>query len=70
MRAYDSINGYLNNETTILKSIADLRHSLIVLMIGGVFGDIRNCFVPFDISSETESNISSTRWRSVSDFKK
>ena len=28
-----------------------------------------NCSVPFGISSETEPNISSTRWRSVSDQK-
>lgn len=34
-----------------------------------VFSVIRNCSVPFGISSETEPNISSTRWRSVSDQK-
>lgn len=37
--------------------------------IGSVFSVIRNCSVPFGISSETEPNISSTRWRSVSDQK-
>lgn len=30
---------------------------------------IRNCSVPYGISSETEPNISSTRWRSVADQK-
>ncbi|WP_262494095.1 linear amide C-N hydrolase [Massilibacteroides vaginae] len=34
-----------------------------------VFSVIRNCSVPFGISSETEPNISSTRWRAVSDHK-
>lgn len=34
-----------------------------------VFSVIRNCSVPFGISSETEPNISSTRWRSVADQK-
>lgn len=34
-----------------------------------VFSVIRNCSVPFGISSESEPNISSTRWRSVSDHK-
>jgi len=33
------------------------------------FSVIRNCSVPFGISSPTEPNISSTRWRSVSDQK-
>ncbi len=37
--------------------------------IACVFSVIRNCSVPFGISSETEPNISSTRWRSVSDQK-
>lgn len=37
--------------------------------IASVFSVIRNCSVPFGISSETEPNISSTRWRSVSDQK-
>lgn len=32
-----------------------------------VFSVIRNCSVPFGISSETEPNISSTRWRTVAD---
>ena len=34
-----------------------------------MFGVIRNCSVPLGISSETEPNISSTRWRTVSDQK-
>ncbi|MCC9074450.1 linear amide C-N hydrolase [Flavobacterium sp. F-65] len=37
--------------------------------IASVFSVIRNCSVPFGISSETEPNISSTRWRTVSDQK-
>ncbi len=37
--------------------------------VASVFSVIRNCSVPFGISSETEPNISSTRWRSVSDHK-
>lgn len=37
------------------------------LLAPSVFSVIRNCSVPFGISSETEPNISSTRWRSVSD---
>lgn len=37
--------------------------------IASVFSVIRNASVPFGISSETEPNISSTRWRSVSDHK-
>ncbi len=37
--------------------------------IASVFGVIRNCSVPLGISSETEPNISSTRWRTVSDQK-
>jgi penicillin V acylase-like amidase (Ntn superfamily) len=43
---------------------ADIRTS-----IASVFSVIRNCSVPFGISSETEPNISSTRWRSVADQK-
>ncbi|MBL1408846.1 linear amide C-N hydrolase [Sphingobacterium faecale] len=35
--------------------------------VASVFSVIRNCSVPFGISSETEPNISSTRWRSVAD---
>jgi penicillin V acylase-like amidase (Ntn superfamily) len=34
-----------------------------------VFGVIRNCSVPLGISSVTEPNISSTRWRTVADQK-
>lgn len=37
--------------------------------VASVFSVIRNCSVPFGISSPTEPNISSTRWRSVSDQK-
>ena len=37
--------------------------------LASVFSIIRNCSVPFGITSEQESNISSTRWRSVSDQK-
>jgi len=37
--------------------------------VASVFSVIRNCSVPFGISSEQEPNISSTRWRSVSDQK-
>jgi len=37
--------------------------------IASVFGVIRNCSVPLGISSPTEPNISSTRWRTVSDQK-
>lgn len=37
--------------------------------LASIFGVIRNCSVPFGISSPTEPNISSTRWRTVSDQK-
>lgn len=37
--------------------------------IPSVFGVIRNCSVPLGISSPTEPNISSTRWRTVADQK-
>lgn len=37
--------------------------------VASVFSVIRNCSVPLGISSETEPNISSTRWRSVADQK-
>lgn len=43
---------------------ADVRTS-----VASVFSVIRNCSVPFGISSEAEPNISSTRWRSVVDQK-
>ena len=39
------------------------------IAVASVFSVIRNASVPFGISSETEPNISSTRWRSVSDHK-
>ncbi len=41
----------------------------VTTSIASVFSVIRNCSVPFGISSETEPNISSTRWRSVADHK-
>ena len=41
----------------------------IRIAVASVFSVIRNCSVPFGISSETEPNISSTRWRSVADQK-
>jgi len=37
--------------------------------IASVFGVIRNCSVPLGISSATEPNIASTRWRTVADQK-
>jgi len=37
--------------------------------VASAFSVIRNCSVPFGISSKDEPNISSTRWRSVSDHK-
>lgn len=39
------------------------------MAIASVFGGIRNCSVPLGISSPTEPNISSTRWRTVADQK-
>ncbi|MBE9602333.1 linear amide C-N hydrolase [Pedobacter sp. MC2016-24] len=39
------------------------------IAVASVFSVIRNCSVPFGISSEAEPNISSTRWRSVADHK-
>ncbi len=41
----------------------------IKIAIPSVFSVIRNCSVPFGIASETEPNISSTRWRTVADQK-
>ncbi|NLA52115.1 MAG: linear amide C-N hydrolase [Alcaligenaceae bacterium] len=43
---------------------APIRESL-----ASMFGVIRNASVPYGISSETEPNISSTRWRTVTDHK-
>jgi choloylglycine hydrolase len=40
-----------------------------IIAVAGVFSVIRNCSVPFGISSKEEPNISSTRWRTVSDQK-
>ncbi|UMQ43706.1 linear amide C-N hydrolase [Chryseobacterium sp. Y16C] len=37
--------------------------------VASVFSVIRNCSVPYGITTENEPNISSTRWRSVSDQK-
>lgn len=39
------------------------------IAVASVFSVIRNCSVPFGISSKEEPNISSTRWRSVADHK-
>ncbi|MDO9529658.1 MAG: linear amide C-N hydrolase [Syntrophales bacterium] len=39
------------------------------IAVASVFSVIRNCSVPFGISSKDEPNISSTRWRTVSDQK-
>ncbi len=39
------------------------------IAISSVFSVIRNCSVPLGISSPTEPNISSTRWRTVADQK-
>lgn len=39
------------------------------IAIPSVFSVIRNCSVPLGISSETEPNISSTKWRTVADQK-
>ncbi len=39
------------------------------IAVAGAFSVIRNCSVPFGISTKDEPNISSTRWRSVSDQK-
>jgi choloylglycine hydrolase len=39
------------------------------IAVAGAFSVIRNCSVPFGISSKDEPNISSTRWRTVSDQK-
>jgi penicillin V acylase-like amidase (Ntn superfamily) len=41
----------------------------IRIAIASVFSVIRNCSVPFGISSPSEPNISSTRWRTVADHK-
>lgn len=41
----------------------------IRVALASVFGVIRNCSVPLGISSPTEPNISSTRWRTVADQK-
>mgnify|MGYP001768335894 CR=1 FL=1 len=39
------------------------------IAVAGVFSVIRNCSVPYGISTKDEPNISSTRWRTVSDQK-
>jgi choloylglycine hydrolase len=39
------------------------------IALASMLGVIRNCSVPYGISSKDEPNISSTRWRSVSDQK-
>jgi choloylglycine hydrolase len=50
-----------------IKAIPQTDNTRVAL--ASVFGVIRNCSVPLGISSETEPNISSTRWRTVSDHK-
>ncbi|MDD4356445.1 MAG: linear amide C-N hydrolase [Smithellaceae bacterium] len=39
------------------------------MAVAGVFSVIRNCSVPYGISTKDQPNISSTRWRAVSDQK-
>ncbi len=39
------------------------------IAVAGAFSVIRNCSVPYGISSATEPNISSTQWRTVADHK-
>lgn len=39
------------------------------IAVGSVFSVIRNCSVPFGISTPGQPNISSTRWRTVADHK-
>lgn len=39
------------------------------IAVAGVFGVMRNVSVPYGISTPNEPNISSTRWRTVSDQK-
>jgi len=39
------------------------------IAVASVFSVIRNCSVPFGISTPSQPNISSTRWRTVSDHK-
>jgi len=39
------------------------------IAVAGVFSVIRNCSVPYGISTKDQPNISSTRWRAVSDQK-
>ncbi len=39
------------------------------IAVAGVFSVIRNCSVPYGISTKDQPNISSTRWRTVSDQK-
>lgn len=48
----------------VIPQTSDVRQS-----VASVFSVIRNCSVPLGISSESEPNISSTRWRTVSDQK-
>lgn len=50
-----------------IKAIPQSDNTRVVLP--SVFSVIRNCSVPLGISSETEPNISSTRWRTVADHK-
>jgi choloylglycine hydrolase len=41
-----------------------------VIALASVFSVIRNVSVPYGISTENEPNLSSTRWRTVSDHKR
>jgi choloylglycine hydrolase len=41
----------------------------IRIAVAGMFSVIRNCSVPFGITTPAQPNISSTRWRTVSDHK-
>lgn len=47
-----------------LPKTSDIRQA-----VAGAFSVIRNCSVPLGISTKDEPNISSTRWRSVTDHK-
>lgn len=50
--------------TDALPQTSDVRHA-----VAGIFSVIRNTSVPLGISTPSEPNISSTRWRSVADHK-
>ncbi len=50
-----------------INAIAQTDNTRVAL--AGVFSVIRNCSVPFGISTPDQPNISSTRWRTVADHK-